>query len=134
MGDLGSSCRTVIDGAGCDHVWCEAGMTLHSEELASVMGGVPLSPASSLIQLSSPGALGTADSSVLAQIHLDDLADHLGPTFLTFPRSLIQNKDGKEPFRTPFVISINQTTFLVFSALTTSGECSWTDFHQFEIA
>lgn len=133
MGDLGSSCRTVIDGAGCDHVWCEAGMTLHSE-LASVVGGVPRSAPSSRVQLSSPGAPGTAGSSVLAQIHLDDLAGHLGPTFLIFPHSLIQNKEGKEPFRTPFVISINQTTFLVFSALTTSGECSWTDFHQFGIA
>lgn len=108
-------------------------MTLH-RELASVVGGVPRSAPSSRVQLSSPGAPGTADSSVLAQIHLDDLAGHLGPTFLIFPHSLIQNKEGKEPFRTSFVISIKQTTFLVFSALTTSGECSWTDFHQLGIA
>lgn len=69
-----------------------------------------------------PEVPGATDSSFLTQTNLDGLADLLWPRFLTFPHSLF-NQKLKEPFWTPFVISVNLTTFLVlFCFLTTSGE------------
>ena len=56
-------------------------------------------------------APGATDSSFLTQTNLDDLADLLWPRFLIFPHSLF-NPKLKEPFWTPFVISVNLTTFL----------------------
>lgn len=69
-----------------------------------------------------PEAPGATDSSFLTQTNLDGLADLLWPRFLIFPHSLF-NQKLKEPFWTPFVISVNLTTFLVlFCFLITSGE------------
>lgn len=69
-----------------------------------------------------PEAPGATDSSFLTQTNLDGLADLLWLRFLIFPHSLF-NQKLKEPFRTPLVISVNLTTFLVwFCFLTTSGE------------
>ena len=56
-------------------------------------------------------APGATDSSFLTQTNSDDLADLLWPRFLISPHSLF-NPKLKEPFWTPFVISVNLTTFL----------------------